>query len=191
MKFLSLLIDRPDGWTVLPDSTGLPSDRPLFIPETDSPVVAIPMIAVRIARLGKCIARRFAHRYYNSWAPALQLVTTEAIEAIDNGRMPSAHLICFDNAIVTGEMTSTDCNAFRFNISDRDATPDKEKIDLAIEMLSRLNTLKTGDIILIPALPHIKLAENMIIEAYTSDNNDIPEGEQTPHKAPLLRTKIK
>ena len=53
MKFLTLFSENPGCWTALPDSVGLPTDRPLYLPDFPDGAALIPMAALRICRLGR------------------------------------------------------------------------------------------------------------------------------------------
>ena len=53
-------------YRLMADSTMLVGNKPFFIPDFAPEFVLHPALAVRIDRLGKNIAPRFAHRYYQS-----------------------------------------------------------------------------------------------------------------------------
>ena len=88
MKFLTLFSENPGCWTALPDSVGLPTDRPLYLPDFPDGAALIPMAALRICRLGKCIEARFADRYVDAVAPAIQLLPRGDAEEALIGRAP-------------------------------------------------------------------------------------------------------
>lgn len=52
------------NWHMLQDSTVIRSDNPFFVPDFDTEFRLYPSLAIRIDRLGKSIAPKFAHRYY-------------------------------------------------------------------------------------------------------------------------------
>ena len=51
---------------LMADSSVLYTGRPFFIPDFARRFVAAPTIVVRTGRLGKCIAPKFAHRYWDA-----------------------------------------------------------------------------------------------------------------------------
>ncbi|MDE6296043.1 MAG: hypothetical protein K2M03_08270 [Muribaculaceae bacterium] len=184
MKFLIIFNpDTPDAWSVLPDSVGLQSERPLFVPDFEDGACACPAVAVKLSRLGKCIERRFAGRYWQETAPAIVVMPRGTADKIRDGVTPDVTELCFDSSIVTGTFAVHDDISFSFDNSgtQRTVTQDKETIDKTVEQLSELNTLKTGDIILLLSPHPFVINENDIITADSPGRNDLH----------LLRTKIK
>lgn len=55
----------PEGY-LMADSSILYTGRPFFVPDYAQRFVATPAIVVRTGRLGKCIAPKFAHRYWDA-----------------------------------------------------------------------------------------------------------------------------
>ena len=49
-----------------PDSALLKDGKPFFLPDFSQDIQYETEVVVRICRLGKCIAPRFAHRYYDA-----------------------------------------------------------------------------------------------------------------------------
>ena len=95
-------------YRLMADSTMLVSNKPFFIPDFAPEFVLHPALAVRIDRLGKNIAPRFAHRYYQS-ASACAVVEAK-VEA------QFAHLdaryTAFDGAFMLGKaLPITDLDA--------------------------------------------------------------------------------
>ena len=208
MKFLSLFDPLLPNMAALPDSVGLPSGRPVFLPdrvmhpvsgckpEADiEPMLAMPMFAVKVCRLGKCIDRKFAHRYWESVAPALQFLPLSAIDDIRNGLPVKSMTLCFDASVVTGEYVGKQAASFRFLAGDHhiDASLGQQRADAAINLFSQENTLKTGDVILLPAGQPVSLHTNLIIKAFIGpdlNNTSSTDGLQ-PDPALLLHCKIK
>ena len=56
------------------DSSVLYTGRPLFIHDFASGFMAAPSIVVRMGRLGKCIAPKFAHRYWDAFTAAFAVM---------------------------------------------------------------------------------------------------------------------
>ncbi len=204
MKFITLFRMCVEGMVALPDSVGLPSWRPLFVPDFAAGGVAIPMMALKIGRLGKCVETRFASRYISSTAPAIQIVSAESMECVRGGVTPPQSQLCFDNAVVCGEFTNlhsnpdgdtADCGSIRYRFrssrageTEVEMVYDKKISEMAVALSSRYNTIKTGDVILLPASSYVDLTENLVIEAYCPA---VPEGKSGVCEKPLLHSKIK
>lgn len=167
--------DAAACWTVRPDSCWLLSRRPLFVPDFDGGVLAYPSLALKTGRLGKCIAHRFASRYFAAFAPALMLMPRIAIDMISHGVTPPAPLLCFDNSIVLGDWQNFPISAadaaqaphhypdyslpaamtVRYINPDGAVTesaagiPEEAPLSL-LAAVSESMTVKTGDIALVP-----------------------------------------
>ena len=125
------------------DSSLLKDGKPFFIPDFSSEVHYETEIVVRIDRLGKNIAERFAHRYYN-----------EVTVGIDFTAISKA----FDNSAVIGTFIpleqAGDVNRLPFHL-DINGSKVQEgntsnmlfSVDKIIAYVSRFFTLKIGDLI--------------------------------------------
>ena len=83
---------------LMADSSILYSGRPFFVPDFAQRFVATPAIVVRTSRLGKCIAPKFAHRYWDALTAAFSVVAQDsdrpALSALDRA---------FDGAAIVGD----------------------------------------------------------------------------------------
>lgn len=83
---------------LMADSSILFTGRPFFIPDFAQSFVATPSIVVRTDRLGKCIAPKFANRYWDAFTAgfSVQAVMSDnsSLAALDRA---------FDGAAVVGE----------------------------------------------------------------------------------------
>jgi 2-keto-4-pentenoate hydratase/2-oxohepta-3-ene-1,7-dioic acid hydratase in catechol pathway len=84
------------------DSSILFTGRPFFVPDFARAFVATPTIVVRTGRLGKCIAPKFAHRYWDALTAGF---TVRAIES-DDARL-SVLDRAFDGAVIVGDWVET------------------------------------------------------------------------------------
>lgn len=168
-----------------PDSCWLLSNRPLYIPDFASSFKAIPMLAVKIGRLGKNVAPRFVSRYICQRTAALVILSSEALTRIQKGEPLNTFEYCFDNAVVLGDwsdsetlfpitlevMNPTDNATSKLQMPESRAI-DTDGIIQAIVRLSRRNTLKMGDVVMVPlAFPEVLLEEGMRI-SISSDSTD-------------------
>ena len=58
---------------LMADSSLLFTDRPFFLPDFADAFIATPTIIVRMGRLGKCVAPKFAHRYWDAFTAGFTL----------------------------------------------------------------------------------------------------------------------
>ncbi len=87
---------------LMTDSSILFSGRPFFVPDFAHHFVARPSIVVRTGRLGKGIAPKFAHRYWDAFTAGFSV---QAIEDCDSrlGALDRA----FDGAAIVGDWVTT------------------------------------------------------------------------------------
>lgn len=83
---------------LMADSSILYTGRPFFLPDYAQRFVAVPSIVVRTSRLGKCIAPKFAHRYWDAFTAAFSVMAVDgdqpALSALDRA---------FDGAAMVGD----------------------------------------------------------------------------------------
>ncbi len=83
---------------LMADSSILYTGRPFFVPDFAKRFVATPTIVVRTGRLGKCIAAKFAHRYWDAFTAGLSV---QAVES-DNAALGALDR-AFDGAVIVGD----------------------------------------------------------------------------------------
>lgn len=112
------------------DSALLNQRKPLFLPDWTHDVRYTPAKIVRICRLGKNIQPKFAHRYYDAVADAMDVVAWDKLE--NNPAMA----VSFDGSMVVGDWTQPE-------------PPQTEEIAIneAIAKASEVMTLRMGDLI--------------------------------------------
>lgn len=160
-----------------PDSSIIKNGNPFFIPDFDTDFSAHIYFAIKISRLGKSIAPRFAERYYSEIAPALTVKADNLLATLQRSGLPWTSAVGFDKSVAIGEFinySEEDSFTFTIHADGQEAVsipvPDKKNISDAIAEASRYNSLKMGDLILIPALtPDIRL---IIGERLTAVVND-------------------
>lgn len=157
---MKILIVKPatDGnmqATLMADSSLLRSGQPLFVPDYCPCITVTPMLALRIGRLGKCIARRFAHRYIDAATAMMVAQPADSnLSPLSLGGMAQA----MDGALMTGIWT--ECNSvaslpvlrWSHNATEHTLLPADLALDPldVVQHLSRFSTLKMGDIMCIP-----------------------------------------
>ncbi|MDR1372623.1 MAG: fumarylacetoacetate hydrolase family protein [Dysgonamonadaceae bacterium] len=162
-----------------PDTAYLKNNRPFFIPDFSSDVRYKVGIAILINRLGKNIARRFAHRYYCEITAGVAMTAHD----LQPAGLPSAVSASFDSSAAIGDFVSldelgADVSAIDFHL-DRDGktvqTGNTQHLrfsaDEIIEYASRYFTLRTGDIIFIESdtADSVRAAIGNQLQGYISD----------------------
>ena len=87
------------------DSSLLKDGKPFFIPDFSSEVHYETEIVVRIDRLGKNIAERFAHRYYNEVTVGIDFTARDLqnkLRAPSATNRPGAEIACGGNCAHCG-----------------------------------------------------------------------------------------
>ena len=172
------------NWHMLPDSSVLRSDNPFFVPDFDTDFKIYPAIAVRIGRLGKSVAFRFAHRYYSEATISVTVRAENLLAEIRGKVLPWDRAVSFDKSCMIGNFMPIDrlCDNENviINIDGRrieiDTSNLRSDIDSIIAAISENNILKIGDVVLIPVTgaDGISLTPGMELKAYT-DNEKLLE----------------
>lgn len=195
-------------WLVWPDSCWLQSDRPLYIPDFEKRFFLLPAVSFKSGRLGKCIAPKFAIRYFSAYAPTFIILSESALEEIRENRCPPASTLCHDNAVVIGKtFPLPECmeklslqqacskieeelpDYFNIEVSDAGGIISRDKAFPAplpaIEVLacaSQRNTIKTGDFILstLKGFEPVELHQGLTVKIFSAEDDKV-----------LLRTAFK
>jgi 2-keto-4-pentenoate hydratase/2-oxohepta-3-ene-1,7-dioic acid hydratase in catechol pathway len=142
-----------------PDTAILKNNRPFFIPDFSSEVQYEIEIVVKIDRLGKNIAKRFAHRYYNEITLGIDMTARDLQRNFKQNGFPWELSKAFDNSAVLGDFirleklkTGIDKIPFHLDIDGKAVQEGNTSdmifsVDTIIEYVSRFITLKTGDLI--------------------------------------------
>ena len=117
------------------DSSLMVSRKPFFIPDWSEQVQYVPCVVVRVCKLGKHIAPKFASRYYDAIAPAVNIHAEDYRQQGD-----AVRAWAFDNSLPVGVFMSLE----KYQPSDLIVD-----IDEAICEVSRLMTIRQGDLIFI------------------------------------------
>ncbi len=148
-------------WTLISPAAILQGGNPFFVPDFANRFEARVALAVRIGKLGKGIARRFAYRYVDAVAPALLFVAADRLKSLSDEGLPWTSAISYDRSLALGKFADfdleKDCNCeIDFTLDAGESStgekwkPESLKSDIegTVNALSRDNTLKMGDIIL-------------------------------------------
>lgn len=132
MKAILVHTTDPFVAEVVPDSAVMRHNRPWFLPDgVTAPLRVQTWHGAVISRLGMCIERRFARRYYDRTVFALHPFTA-GDRVLDHTR---------DGALIVADAKDTGNGADPVLL---------DKTDGAIHAASQYYTLKTGDLVLVP-----------------------------------------
>ena len=141
-----------------PDSALLKDGKPFFIPDFSKQVDYETELVVRISRLGKNIAPRFAHRYYDAVTVGIDFTARDLQRKFRAEGKPWELCKGFDNSAVIGDFVPVnrfkDVQNLDFHL-DIDGNKVQQgntcnmifKIDEIIAYVSQFYTLKIGDLL--------------------------------------------
>lgn len=141
-----------------PDSALLKSGKPFFIPDFSNEIHYETEIVVKISRLGKNIAERFAHRYYDELTVGIDFTARDLQLRQKEKGLPWEISKSFDNSAAIGEFVPKteflDVQNLHFHLDINNQTVQSGNtkdmifsIDKIIAYVSRFFTLKIGDLI--------------------------------------------
>lgn len=152
--------ERPTDPVVFlkPDTSILLKRQPFFIPDFSSDVHHEVEVLVKISKVGKHIAKKFAHKYYDDISLGIDFTARDLQAKLKAKGLPWEKAKAFDGAAVIGEWLpkSSFENLDNLNFSlkkNADIVQSGNtslmlwKIDEIIEYISKYFTLKIGDII--------------------------------------------
>lgn len=164
-----------------PDTSILNNNKPFFIPDLSRNYSCNISPVIKIKRVGKNIAEKYAHRYYEEVGVGLDLTDVSMLETCLKNNLPweasksfegSAPLSFFINI-----NTITDLEKIEFSLSLNENIVKKIKIEnihfpvsSIISYISRFFTIKTGDLIFLgtPEIPvYVKINDRL--QAFMGD----------------------
>lgn len=144
---------------IKPDSALLKDNKPFFIPDFSNDIHHEIEIVIRINRLGKNIAERFAHRYYDELTVGIDFTARDLQSELKLKGLPWELSKGFDNSAVIGEFVSKEdlsgsMDNLKFELLKNsnqvqigNSSDMIHSVDKIIAYVSRFFTLKIGDII--------------------------------------------
>lgn len=141
-----------------PDSALLKDSKPFFIPDFSKQIDYETEMVVRINRLGKNIAERFAHRYYDAVTVGIDFTARDLQNKFRAEGKPWELCKGFDNSAAIGDWIPVervaDVNNLQFHLDIDGRTVQTGhtadmlfKIDQIIAYVSQFCTLKIGDLL--------------------------------------------
>lgn len=174
-NYFPATLESHQGWYLIADSAITNTGKPFYMPEEVGSVTAASGIAVKISRLGKHVAAKFAGRYYSEWAPVVHFNLKSFGERLKSNGVPLDASMSFDRSLFVGDFRPVDTlKEFQF-YKDGDLVqifshsaqvyPTEE----IIRYVSDLNTLKIGDIIVTALGEPIIIKEGNLLEIKEGD----------------------
>ena len=141
-----------------PDSALLLRNRPFYIPDFSNEIHHEVELIVKIARLGKNIQEKFAHRYYDEIGLGVDFTARDIQSECKAKGLPWEKAKGFDSSAVLSEFLPKselgDVNQIAFLmkkngevVQDGNSSDMLFNIDAIIAYVSRFMTLKMGDLI--------------------------------------------
>ena len=168
--------ERPENPVVFlkPDSSILPRKNPFFIPPFSSDVHYEVEVLVKINKVGKHIATRFAHKYYDEVGLGIDFTARDIQQQCKEKGLPWEKAKAFDGSAVIGDFydkSNFDLENLSFKLFKNDKVVKDGntkamlwKVDELISYVSQYFTLKKGDIIFTGTPAGVgKVSENDIL----------------------------
>ena len=141
-----------------PDTALLRNGNPFFLPDFSDEIHYETELVIKINRLGKNIAEKFAHRYYDELTVGIDFTARDLQRKQKELGLPWEIAKAFDNSAPVGEFISkkelADINNINVRLDINGATVQHGNsgdliysFDKIIAYISRFFTLKIGDLI--------------------------------------------
>ena len=141
------------------DSSLLVNRKPFFKPDWTDDIRVNRCIVLRVSRLGKGIAARFADRYYDAIAEGADFAAWDKLASVRENGGSWTEATCFDYSLAVGSWTTGD----GLQVTDERLVM---SINEAIERVSNVMTIRQGDLIYIHYNePSRKVERDEVIEA--------------------------
>ena len=147
-------VSKAQGWYLLVDSAISNTGKPFYLPDGSGGVAVSLSAAIRVERLGKLIAPKFASRYFSEFAPALHFTLPQLGEKLRREGLPEDPSRNFDRSLFVGDFRCFDSDA-EIQLQKNGETEASFKFhhlisppEKIISEISVMNTMKMGDIVL-------------------------------------------
>ena len=141
-----------------PDSAILPKNHPFYIPTFSDDIHYEVELLIKINRLGKHIAPKFAHKYYKEIGLGIDFTARDLQAKLKQKGLPWEKAKGFDGSAIIGDFVPkeefADLSNLSFSLEKNEQVVQEGntssmlwKIDELIAYVSQFMTLKIGDII--------------------------------------------
>lgn len=163
------------------DSAFLNAGKPFFIPDYTKQCEYETEVVVRICRLGRCIAERWAHRYYDQVTVGIDFTARDLQRKLRAEGKPWEISKGFDGSAVVGDFVKIEeigdiqNQAFHLDINGTTVQQGNTrdmlyKVDELVAYISKFFTLKMGDLIYTGTPVGVgPVKENDHLEGYLGD----------------------
>ena len=153
------LVNKEPVIFLKPDSAILKDGKPFFLPDFSEEIHYETELVVRICRLGKNIAPRFAHRYYDAVTVGIDFTARDLQRRFRETGNPWELCKGFDNSAAIGtfvplQQVGSNVQNLDFNLQIDGKTVQQAntsemlfEVDDLIAYVSRFMTLKIGDLL--------------------------------------------
>lgn len=159
------------------DSSMLVNRKPLFVPEAIGDLQALPCYVLRVSRLGKCVAQQFASRYYDAVAPGADFFGADLLREAKAAGRPWVEAVAFEGSLAIGAWQSAADARWLLERNGQQvaeqawADKQRELFDEAVSRVSRLLTIRQGDLIYVASdCEPWRLQTNDIIRSVSGDD---------------------
>ena len=140
------------------DSAVLPKEQDFYLPPFSNNVHHEVELLIKITKVGKHIAKEFAHKYYDEVSLGIDFTARDVQDELKSKGLPWEKAKSFDGSAVIGKWVSKsnykDLNQLSFSLKKNNEVVQSAsselmlwKIDELISYVSQFFTLKKGDII--------------------------------------------
>jgi 2-keto-4-pentenoate hydratase/2-oxohepta-3-ene-1,7-dioic acid hydratase in catechol pathway len=157
-KEMNSALPKSPMFFMKPDTAILLKKMPFYIPEFTNDLHYECELVVKINKVGKCIQKEFAHKYYSEIGLGIDFTARDLQQKCKENGHPWEIAKAFDNSAVVSqsfipkEDLNLDSQAFRLEqngtiVQDGNSTDMIFDIDTLIAYVSKFMTLKMGDLI--------------------------------------------
>jgi 2-keto-4-pentenoate hydratase/2-oxohepta-3-ene-1,7-dioic acid hydratase in catechol pathway len=169
-------------FSMRPETSLLRNNQNFFFPEFTKNIVCNVSLVVRISRIGRCIYKKFANRYYSEIGAGICFTATDILQKLQSENQPTDLARCFDFSLpLSPEMMLlndiADCNniSVKLDINGKilqshSTAQQTFSIDEIVSHISQFVSFKIGDIILVnPQQTNTKIGIGDRLQAYLAD----------------------
>jgi len=147
MKIIGFIyLDGKTEMVLKGDSCLLNGRKPMFMPDWTNELGVTECIILRVSRLGKEIAPKFADRYYDAIAPGADFAALDILREAQAEGKPWTKALAFDYSLAIGEWMTNDEMIRAKALNDGMMLMSPEE---AIAKASKVMTIRQGDLIYI------------------------------------------
>lgn len=142
MKIIGFIdLDGNTEMVLKSDSCLLNNRKPFFIPDWTNDIQMTPCVVLRVSRLGKHIAPKFACRYFDAWAMGADFMAYDVLQEARQAQHAWTHGLDFDYSLAVGDWHDAESEPLQRELLIDSAA--------AIAQASQLMTIRQGDLIYI------------------------------------------